>query len=175
MRRKDAGFGLLELMVTLSIAALVITIGLPSFSSALARLRVTTTLHLLTADMAMARGSAVVQGKQVVVCPRSGTAGCSQESDWGQGWLVFIDPDGNRRPDSDSDVLRASDPPAHQRLSIRSTRPFLRYQADGRSAHSNLTVHVCEADALAGQVVVNNHGRVRSARPETPTACPSRP
>lgn len=174
MNRKDAGFTLIEAMTVLSIVAMLVTVGLPAFASVMQRLRVTTTLHLLTADIAMARGSAIMQHKQVVVCPRAGDASCSPSSDWSRGWLVFIDADGNRQPDAPADILRATDAPSGTKaqLSLVSSRPFLRYQVDGRSAHSNLTIHLCAAGALAGQVVVNNHGRARTTRPKAPTACP---
>lgn len=172
MTHKEAGFTLIETMVVLAIAAIVITLGVPSFNGALQRQRVSTTMHLLSADMAMARSSALMRRSQVVVCPRGAATGCSDALDWSRGWLVFADPDGNRRPDADSDILRVSDAPANGLLYLPATRPFLRYQADGRSAHSNLSVHVCASGAHVGKVVVNNLGRVRSERPPAGTSCP---
>lgn len=175
MARKAAGFTLIEAMTVLAISALTLTLGLPAFSGALERNRVATTLHQLTADMAMARGTALMRREQVVVCPRvAASSRCAAGSDWSQGWLVFVDADGNRQPDLDSDLLRATDAPAGDRglLYLPATRPFLRYQVDGRSAHSNLSVNVCARGMLAAKVVVNNHGRVRSERPRKQTACP---
>jgi len=172
MACKAAGFTLIETMVVLAIAAIVIALGFPSFNGALQRQRVSTTMHLLSADMAMARSTALMRRSQVVVCPRDATTGCSDTQDWSRGWLVFTDPDSNRQPDADSDILRASDPPASDLLYLPATRRFLRYQADGRSAHSNLSVHVCVDGAQVGKVVVNNLGRVRSERPRAGTPCP---
>lgn len=172
MTRKEAGFTLIETTVVLAIAAIVIALGVPSFNGALQRQRVSTTMHLLSADMAMARSSALTRRSQVVVCPRGAANGCSGVQDWSHGWLVFADPDGNRQPDVGSDVLRISDAPANDSLYLPATRPFLRYQADGRSAHSNLSVHVCARGAHVGKVVVNNLGRVRSERPREGTPCP---
>jgi type IV fimbrial biogenesis protein FimT len=81
--------------------------------------------------------------------------------------MSFIDSDGNRQPESDADILRASDAPAAKTLFLPSSRPFLRYQADGRAANSNLTVYLCEDTEYAGMVVVNNLGRVRTERAST--------
>ncbi len=176
MAGKVAGFTLIEAMTVLAITAITLTLALPAFGEILHRNRVTTTLHQMTADMAMARGTALMRRAQVVVCPRDGAAvsRCARDSDWSRGWLVFLDADGNRQPDQPGDLLRTTDAPARDRhlLRLASTRPFLRYQADGRSAHSNLTVYLCARDKLAASVIVNNHGRVRSARPRTQTACP---
>ncbi len=175
MHRRNAGFTLIEALIVLSLVAMAITIGFPSFISVMERHRVTLTLHLLAADMAMARSSAVVRGQQVVVCPRATGDRCGTASDWGGGWLVFMDGDGNRQPDRPDDILRSTDAPAiGGRFLLWSSRPLLRYQTDGRSAHSNLTVHICAGSALAGQVVVNNHGRARTSRPKPGAACPSR-
>lgn len=175
MTRKDAGLTLIELLTTLSIAAVTLTVGLPAFSGSLERTRVATTMHRVSADLAMARSSAIMRRAQVVACPRTPDHRCRDDNDWSHGWMVFTDDDGNRQPDEAAHILRITDPPAHRSLAIDSTRRFLRYQRDGRSAHSNQTVRVCSGNRLAGTVVVNNLGRVRSARPAGETPCPYAP
>ena len=174
MARTDAGFSLIEAMVVLSIAAITVTLGVPALGATVERQRLATTLHLLTADMAVARGSAIMRREQVVVCPGSIEAGCSGDRDWSEGWLVFRDPDGNRQPDTPGDVLRATDAPAGgaDRLRLTSTRPWLRYQATGMAAHSNLSGNACSRGQLRGKVGVNRMGRVRSERPAEDSPCP---
>lgn len=173
MKREEAGLTLIEVVVVLAIAAITLTLGLPGMGEALRRQRVATTLHLLSADMAMARSSALMRRSQVVVCPRNADSGCSDGRDWSVGWLVFVDPDGDRQPRTKDDILRATDAPGGEdTLDLPASRAFLRYQADGRSAHSNLSVHVCDDGAHFGKVVVNNLGRVRSERSPAGTACP---
>ena len=172
MTRKDAGLTLIELLTTLTIAAITLTIGLPAFSGTLERTRVATAMHQVSADLAMARSTAIMRRAQVVACPRTLDYRCRNDSDWSHGWIVFTDDDGNRQPDEEADVVRVTDPSSHRSLAIDSTRRFLRYQRDGRSAHSNQTVRVCSGEHLAGTVVVNNLGRVRSARAAADTPCP---
>lgn len=168
------GFTLIELVTTLAIVAVLLAVGLPGFGEAFARLRVQTAMHRVSTDLAMARSSAIMRRSPVVACPGLGMSGCSGDADWSHGWIVFADPDGNRRPDVAGDLLRVSDPPsgAGRTLRLGATRHFVRYQRDGRSAGTNLTVRVCSGDTLSGEVVVNNLGRVRSARPSTPRPCP---
>ena len=173
MNRKDAGFTLIELITVVAIVAITLTIALPTFSNVIQRTRVDTTIHLLGTDMAMARNTAVMRHSHVIVCPRDAAGGCADDQDWSHGWMVFDDPDGNRQPDAERDVLRVSEPPSGALLFLPASRPLLRYQADGRAANTNLTVYVCKDKRYAGKVVVNNLGRVRTERAGgTESACP---
>lgn len=171
MTRKDAGLTLIELLITLALAALMMTVGIPAFRSLMERIRFTSTIHLVSVDLAMARNSAIMRNSQVVVCPRTKDRECRDDGDWSQGWMVFSDSDGNRRPDEEFHILRVTDPPAHGSLAIISSRPLLRYQRDGRSAHSNQTVRVCSRGVLRGTVVINNGGRLRSSTALDQTPC----
>ncbi|WP_187775649.1 GspH/FimT family pseudopilin [Luteimonas suaedae] len=171
MTRKDAGFTLIEAMTVLAVIAVTLTLGLPAFGEVLQRHRISTTMHLISADLAMARGSAVMRSEEIVICPRTADRHCQDGHDWASGWLVFRDPDGNRQPDASSDILRSSDAPLGKDLDLHATRKFLRYQRDGRSAGTPLSVKICRRDTLAGKVVVSNLGRIRSERPNRPTPC----
>jgi type IV fimbrial biogenesis protein FimT len=173
MNRKDAGFTLIELMTVVAILAVTLAVGLPTFSGAIERQRVATTLHLLGTDMAMARSTAVMRRSHVVVCPRNASSGCSGDQDWSHGWMVFADPDGDRQPNTGDDILRIGEPPSGAPLLLPASRPLLRYQPDGRAASTNLTVYVCKDGHYAGKVVVNNLGRVRTERSgSTQSDCP---
>ncbi len=172
MHRKDRGFTLVEALSAMAIVVVGITIGVPSFTGVRGRQRTETAMHLLSADMAMARGTAVMKQAQVVVCPGD-ASGCVGR-DWANGWVVFVDEDKDRRIGGATDLLRIESARSDSSLTLPATRDFLRFQADGRSANANLTVQVCSGGVLKGQVVVNNLGRVRTERPKRETACLAR-
>ena len=173
MDRKDAGFTLIEAITVMAIIAIGLTLGLPSLMEMTQRTRVSTTVNLLSSDMAMARSSAVMRQSSVAVCPRQAVAQrCSGESDWSNGWIVFTDADGNRQPDAPDDLLRVTEAPGGALLSLPASRSLVGFLRDGRAAGTNLTVNVCRDDTVAAQVVVNNLGRVRSTRLDAPVACP---
>jgi len=174
MARRTTGFTLIEVVAAMAIVAVALALAVPAFSDAMQRTRTQTTMYLLRADLAMARATAIMRRKAVVVCPRATGGGCRKDSRWNEGWIVFNDPDGNRRPDLGADMLRSEDAPATGDASfdVVSSRPFLRYQPDGRSANSNLTIHVCAGGNVSGQVIVNNSGRARTSREKAGTPCP---
>lgn len=172
--RQARGLTLVELMTTVAILTLLGTFGVTAFSDVLARHRVQTALHLISADLATARNAAITRRSPIVACPGEALHGCRSDADWSMGWIVFMDSDGNRRPDNAVDLLRVADAPPGAPGTVRlvSTRSYVRYQRDGRSAGTNLTINVCRAEMLGGQVVVNNLGRIRSSRPDTDRPCP---
>ncbi len=160
------GFTLIEAMITLSVMATLLAIGMPSYQGFVQRQRVNSAMHLLTAHMASARMTAITHRVPTVVCPSNGNGGCRTDGDWTHGWLMFTDRDGNRRPDLPKDILRDERAPIHGSLRIMSSsgRSQLRYQPTGYSHGSNLTIRICQQDRLLGTVIVNNAGRIRSAR-----------
>lgn len=172
MQHPSAGFTLVEAMVAITVVAVVATLGLPAFVATLGAARASTTLHLLSADLAMARGTAVMRHANVVACPADATGGpgCGG-MDWSSGWRVFVDADGDLQPDADG-LLRTTTPPAPDRMRLVANRSHLRYLKDGRSPHSNQTIVACSDDRLLARLVVNNLGRVRTVREDGAAPCP---
>lgn len=167
------GFTLIEMIVTMSLVAVLAALAVPSFQALSKRSRVDSTLHLLTAHFASARIAAITHNIPVVICPSRGDGACRQDGDWSDHWLTFRDPDGNRQPDETIDLYRNDPAPRSPRLRILSTagRRQLRYLPTGYSSGSNLTLRVCYDGEVSGLVVVNNAGRVRTARPSEPEPC----
>lgn len=87
--RYSRGFSLIELMVTISILAILIAIAVPSFTSAIRDSRIDSLSRELQGALQLARSEAVKRRVNVVVCRRNaaGTA-CENGTDWGSGWLV---------------------------------------------------------------------------------------
>ncbi len=173
MPTPPSGFSLIELMATVALVALLATLGAPSFHELALRMRVDAAMQRLTVQMALTRNTAIVRRTTAALCPANGAGRCRGDGDWSSGWLLYLDGDGNRQPDSASDILREEPLPLHPSLRIftSSSRPQLRYLPDGRSGGSNMTVRLCHRDTLMGTVVVSNGGRVRTERPLRPTAC----
>ncbi|TCK05940.1 GspH/FimT family pseudopilin [Marinobacterium mangrovicola] len=88
-RSKTSGFTLLELMVAVAILAILLTIGIPSFSNFIDSSQRRAISEGLASAVKVARSEAVTRGVETTLCRRNsaGTA-CSNAADWSVGWLV---------------------------------------------------------------------------------------
>jgi prepilin-type N-terminal cleavage/methylation domain-containing protein len=88
------GFNLIELMITLTIAIILVLIALPSFNSYIANQRSNAISTSLLAALHYARSEAIRQNNVVSVCPiKTGTASTcdtTPTSDWSNGWIVWV-------------------------------------------------------------------------------------
>jgi type IV fimbrial biogenesis protein FimT len=96
-RGSTAGYTIVELMVVVTIAAIILAYGIPSYNSVLSQNRMASEINDLASAMDLARSSAIRQGVNVTICastnPTSTTPppSCSGSSSWNTGWIVFTD------------------------------------------------------------------------------------
>jgi type IV fimbrial biogenesis protein FimT len=93
--RRAGGYNLVELMVALSIGAIVTGIGISSYRYVTNSNRVSTEVNALLGDMMLARSEAIKQAQPVSVCPSAGGAVCDGTTNWQNGWIVFSDVNGD--------------------------------------------------------------------------------
>jgi|TARA_B110000116_G_scaffold81057_1_gene70500 type IV fimbrial biogenesis protein FimT len=108
------GFTLTELMITISVAAILASTAVPSFSDMIKRNRVITQQNDLLGDIMLARIEAIKRGYSVSICSANLAAtGCSgSKIDWHQGWLIYVNSDKHGVYDSNDgdELLRIHDP-----------------------------------------------------------------
>jgi type IV fimbrial biogenesis protein FimT len=105
--KKNSGFTLLELLITVALVSIVMAIAIPSMSTFNQNDRLTTNINALIGHMALARSEAVKRSQQVSICVSNDTATCTGGSDWEDGWIIYIDADGSGTFDASEEVLRA--------------------------------------------------------------------
>jgi type IV fimbrial biogenesis protein FimT len=98
--RATQGFTLIELMITMVIAAILLTQAVPSFRAMIANNRITSHANELVTAINYARSEAAKLNVRMVLCrsanPTSATPSCGGTAkDWTTGWLLFTDRDGN--------------------------------------------------------------------------------
>lgn len=81
--RKDHGFTLIELMVTVLILGILAAAAAPAFTSFVAGQRVKTASFDVMSTMVLARSEALKRNTNITVTPTTG-------SDWASGWSVKV-------------------------------------------------------------------------------------
>lgn len=79
--KNQSGFTLIELMITLVLAVIVMTLAIPGFREMIQNNRIITHANEVMTAINLARGEAVKRGAQVNVTAKSGT-------NWASGWTV---------------------------------------------------------------------------------------
>ncbi len=87
-RREASGFTLLELMVTLAVAAILIGIAVPSLSDATLAGKLSASANELVAGVAMGRSEAIKRNSVTSLCVSSNGSSCGSGG-WDQGWIVI--------------------------------------------------------------------------------------
>lgn len=105
-RQKSEGFTLIELMLTLALVAIVLGIGVPNMTQLIRNNQVINQTNSVLGGVQLARAEAVKRGIGMAVCGSSDQSSC--DGRWGQGWLVFEDPDGSASPSSTNVVRLAT-------------------------------------------------------------------
>ncbi|MBV8806755.1 MAG: GspH/FimT family pseudopilin [Sinobacteraceae bacterium] len=92
----SAGFTLVELMVVLTIIAVLLSLGVPSYRYVTNSNRISAEVNALLGDLQFARSEAVKEGGTVIVCPaNTALSACTNSSTWNNGWLVISNTTGN--------------------------------------------------------------------------------
>jgi type IV fimbrial biogenesis protein FimT len=90
--RRAFGFTMIEMLMTIAIAAILTALAVPSFRYITNANRIASELNGLLGDLQLARSQAIKDGRTVTVCQSSDGSSCTNSTSWQDGWIVFSDP-----------------------------------------------------------------------------------
>ena len=119
---KERGFTLIELLVTISVAAILLGVGVPSLQELVKTNRRAATANALVSSIQHARSTSAARGVRVVVCHSIDGSACSgaADPDWSSGWLSFADDDKDSIRDANETLLTVE--AARRGVTMPSTR-----------------------------------------------------
>jgi type IV fimbrial biogenesis protein FimT len=173
-----AGFTLIELLVTVAMMAIVLALGVPSFTEMIKNNRLTAAANELVTALNLARSEAIKRGVRITVCKSSDTR-CATRGSWEQGWIVFTDQNNDATYDSGTETLLR----AHEAISGQITMSgngnvanYISYVASGRSQLTGGgfqagTIKICDdrSGKVGKEIVLSSTGRLRL---NTGVTCP---
>ena len=107
------GFTLYELLITMLVIGIVLTVGIPSFSQFTQNSRITSTANDLHSSFQLARSEAARSKSPVTICASADPLGAAQCDGalFDEGWIIFVDLDADlQRAGAGENVLRAHPP-----------------------------------------------------------------
>ena len=179
--RRTHGFTLIELMVTLAIAAILMFLAIPSFVSYQRNTQLTSAANSLLAAINAARGEALKRGMSVIVVPTG------NGSDWKTGWVVVVDKNTPRTytATEDNTVLTQAKVPSGISITgngiASGSEPYILFDASGFSktkanGPAYFSISFARTDVAAAdqfkqtrRIIIASTGRVRVCTPESAT------
>ena len=160
--KKNSGFTLIELMITTAMLAIVMAIGIPSWSEFIKNDRLTTQINTLVGHLAYARSEAVLRHQPVIICASSNQTSCSS-NDWADGWIAFVDTDNSSDFSAGEDMLRVQQTLSGGNTLISSTGGSIVYDNRGFAPGSTGSFSLCDdrGNAHIKSITISNTGRVR--------------
>ncbi len=176
MKLKQNGFTLVELLMTLSIAVILMATVTPGLISLLRDNQMTALHNDLMSDLAITRSTAVTRGNNATLCP-SNTSGnqCLKKAQiWSYGWLVFDDLDNDGTIDTNETIL-ATKNKLSSRLKMIGNTDRITFDPEGSAYGFSAQFAFCDSRGEEGKrgMIVSNSGRSRVAEPyEINVRCP---
>jgi type IV fimbrial biogenesis protein FimT len=162
--RHSRAFTLIELIVVLTMISIVLAIGIPGISSLAGSSRITSGVNSMVRHLHYARSEAVNRGIPVTLCPSLAGKNCDDSFRWEQGFILFADNDGDRKPSRGEKILRHFDPGVSPtRILTSAGRKKITYQPSGMAPGSTATITVCDPAGRSAPkaVILSNPGRPR--------------
>ncbi|WP_133406054.1 GspH/FimT family pseudopilin [Parashewanella tropica] len=86
---KINGFTLVEMMITIAVAAILLTVGVPSLTSFYQQVRAEQNIKQIQSLLAYARNQATSYQRPITICPKSNSIGSTCGNDWKGGMVVY--------------------------------------------------------------------------------------
>jgi type IV fimbrial biogenesis protein FimT len=189
------GFTLTELMATVVIAAVVVTIAVPGFETFFQNNRLATRANAFVSALNLARSEAIKRGVRVTVCKSLNGTQCTNSGGFEKGWIVFVDVNGNLNGgiptvDNNDVIIRVFEeiPGGISLTGNANVADYVSYTPDGVSkmyssspidgAFQSGTLTLCQKAGSPGRTIaLSSGGRVQVKKEDAMTIqdCPPSP
>lgn len=164
------GFTIIELMTAVALLAVMVTIGVPAFTSTINNNETAAKSNAFLSALKVARTEATKRRQNVIVCASNNQSDCASNN-WSDGWIVFEDTDGDAVFDAGETIIDTYDLPAGFTVNRAAGGPDqILFAATGLSNSTPAqTFTICKANTVSGRVLaVERSGLVTGANVNCP-------
>lgn len=175
--KATSGFTLIELMTALTVTAVLLTVGVPSFQEFVKSNTLSTQVNHFVSDLNFTRSEAIKRSGRVTMCRSSDAANCDNTSGvgWENGWIIFFDQAGTAGAVDTGDLIVRTNGPAGGSITIRGNffvKDRISFTSSGIVEPNNGTLIICDNriktfstdKAKARAVVISKVGRIRTTK-----------
>jgi type IV fimbrial biogenesis protein FimT len=159
----QAGFTLIEMMVTLTILGVLAMLAAPSFNEAMLGNKLTSFANRFIASTQLARSEAIKRNAVVRLCSSADGATCAGGGTFQQGWVVFHDANNDGAVNSGETIIQVQQALSDDYHFTSSAGYSLAFQAIGAGATAAVMT-LCRATPSPGRqerkVTLSATGRV---------------
>lgn len=148
----QTGFTIIELMIVVTIAGILLAVSAPAFQDVISRTVVNSQARTLLSAINYTRSEAIRRNTEVALCASTTGNDCVAGS-WSDGWLVFVDNNGDAdgaagSVDAGDEILRVYDGPGSgSTVSFTGgSSAMLEYDGMGFSRDNTRQFVICPAD-----------------------------
>jgi len=160
-----SGFTLIELIIAIAVAAIVLSLGVPSFERVIERNQLSTNINKLVSTLNLARSEAIKRNQRVKICDSSDGATCGA-GNYELGWIVFVDENNNGVLDNPNEELIQVYETLPSNFTINPNLTLgandVSYQTNGRANRDGNFILCKNNDVTKGKVIIlDMSGRAR--------------
>jgi type IV fimbrial biogenesis protein FimT len=170
-RARAAGMTFMELMVVMALAAVLLTVAVPSFTAVINTSRQATLANTFLTSLHLARSEAIKRNTRVALCKSADGASCAANGRWDQGWIVFHDADNDAQVGVGEELIRIYEA-LPGTFALSGNNPVVSYVSYAPTGASRLTsgalqmgtVTLCRVAAGgedARRIIISGTGRPR--------------
>lgn len=176
-QKDHEGFTIIELMVTITLAAVVLVLAVPSFTNIIRDNRLVTQTNSLISALNIARSEAAKRGVRITICRSTDQSSCttSNPSKWEDGWIMFFDTRNFGTRDTSApieEIIQVSEGLSGSN-SLRSGGNYSNYisylpngMSRGNTGLANDTFNLCDVRGASygRKIIVSSTGRPKAEK-----------